>query len=71
MWEVVSARAVNPGDQSDGAQETVLMSGPEPEARRVYADTVAEAAQENLAYVKLRFDGIDVESWPQLTGWTS
>ena len=70
-WDVVVGRAVNPGDPEDGAAEEVIASAPEDEARRVYADTVAGAAAEKYAYVKLRAGSREVESWPQATGWTS
>ena len=71
-WDVVVGKLHNPGNPDDGAQEDVIASAPEAEARRVYADTVADAAAEKYAYVKLRADGgREVESWPQATGWTS
>lgn len=69
-WEVVVADAYDRGDPSNGAQETSLIRGPEAEARRVYADTVAEAGARGHQYVRLRRDGTDVETWPQETGWT-
>lgn len=70
-WEVVVATVHDPGDPGDRAEEGVVACSSEPEARRVYADTVAEAAARGYEYVKLRSRGRDVESWPQLTGWTS
>jgi hypothetical protein len=69
-WEVVVERAYNPGDPADGAEAEVLMKGPEPEARRVYADTVAVAAEQHYARVLLRSGGQNVEFWPQKAGWT-
>ncbi|CAN5648946.1 hypothetical protein BH10ACT9_BH10ACT9_51870 [soil metagenome] len=70
-WEVVGAKAYNRGDPADGAEETVIASAPEPEARRVYADTVAQAAELEYVHVTLRSAGRDVEVWPQAAGWTS
>lgn len=70
-WEVVGAKAYNPGNPADGEEETVIASAPEAEARRVYADTVARAAELEYTHVTLRSAGHDVESWPQATGWTS
>ena len=69
-WEVVVADAYDRGDPGQGAAETSLVRGPEAEARRVYADAVAEAAARGHQYVRLRRDGTDVETWPQETGWT-
>lgn len=69
-WEVVAATLHDPGNPADGAEETSLVQGPEDQARRVYADTTAQAADRGYAYVTLRRDGDDVESWPQATGWT-
>ncbi len=66
-WEVVIA---DPDSQGEPRDEEVLMRGAEDEARRVYIDRTAEAADRGHAYVKLRRDGTDVETWPQLTGWT-
>lgn len=70
-WEVVVAKAYDRGDPDGGADESVLVSAPEAEARRVYADTVAVASDGDYQYVRLRSDGRDVESWPAATGWTS
>lgn len=70
-WEVVVGREYNPGDASDSAEEDVLVQGPEPEARRVYSDTVAVAAEQHYSRVLLRSGGQIVESWPQKAGWTS
>lgn len=70
VWEVVVGDAYDAGDPSNGAQESSLIRGSESEARRVYADSVAVAADQGHAYVKLRRDGADVETWPQVTGWT-
>jgi hypothetical protein len=67
---VVVARLHDPGNSENGAEETVLARGAEAEARRVYADTVATAGEAGYAYVTLRSGGADVETWPQLTGWT-
>ncbi|MGE2836165.1 hypothetical protein [Mycobacterium sp. SMC-4] len=69
-WEVVVADAYDRGDPSHGAQERSVVRGSEEEARRVYADTVAEAADHGHEYVRLRRNGTDVETWPQETGWT-
>jgi hypothetical protein len=70
IWEVVAGNSYDPGDPDNGAQEQVILRGDEEEARRVYADTISEAAERGHAYVKLRCAGGDVETWPQLTGWT-
>jgi hypothetical protein len=70
-WEVIGAKAYNPGDPDAGAEESLIAAAPEAEARRVYADTVAEAADRGYVYVKLRSGGQDIENWPQATGWTS
>jgi hypothetical protein len=70
QWDVVVAEPYDRGDPASGAQERVVVHGAEAEARRVFADTVAVAADEHYAYVRLRADGRDVESWPQATGWT-
>jgi hypothetical protein len=70
-WEVVVAEVYDPGNADNGAEEAVIVSGPEAEARRVYADTVAVAADGGYEYVRLRSGGRDVESWPPATGWTS
>jgi hypothetical protein len=69
-WEVVTATPHDRGNPDDGASETTLVAGPEDEARRVYADTVATAGEHGYTHVTLRRDGVDVESWPQATGWT-
>ncbi|PRC47229.1 hypothetical protein C6A85_86020 [Mycobacterium sp. ITM-2017-0098] len=69
-WEVVVATLYDRGDPSNGAEETSIATAHEDEARRVYSDTTAQAAQLGYEYVKLRHDGTDVESWPQATGWT-
>lgn len=69
-WQVVAATPYDRGDPADGAQESSIAEGPEDEARRVYADTVAQAADRGYQYVALRHNGADVESWPQRTGWT-
>ncbi|WP_422743169.1 hypothetical protein ACN27E_16880 [Mycobacterium sp. WMMD1722] len=69
-WEVVAARLNDRGDAAQGAQEVSVATGPEDEARRVYADTVGYAAEEGYEYVALRRNGADVEAWPQATGWT-
>ncbi|AKS36109.1 hypothetical protein AFA91_05750 [Mycolicibacterium goodii] len=68
-WEVVVAGSNTFGDPHD-TKEEILMRGSEDEARRVYVDRTADAAEHGHAYVKLRHDGTDVETWPQLTGWT-
>jgi hypothetical protein len=68
---VVVAKVHDRGNPADGAEESVLVSGPGAEARRVYADTIAVAADKGYEYVKLRNKGQDVESWPPPTGWTS
>lgn len=69
-WEVVAARVYDRGDAAQGAEEISVATGSEDEARRVYADTAGHAADEGYEYVALRRDGVDVESWPQATGWT-
>jgi hypothetical protein len=70
VWEVVAATLHDRGDAEQGTQETSVARGSEDEARRVYADTSAQAADKGYQYVVLRCDGVDVESWPQATGWT-
>jgi hypothetical protein len=70
-WEVVVAKVHDRGNPADGAEESVLVNGPGAEARRVYADTIAHAADSGYEYVKLRNKGQDVETWPPPTGWTS
>lgn len=69
-WEVVTATPYDRGDPADGAQETSLAQASEDEARRVFADTIADAAERGYEYVRLRRGGEDVEYWPQRTGWT-
>jgi hypothetical protein len=69
-WQVVAAKPYDRGNPADGAEETSIAEGPEDETRRVYADTVAQAADRGYEYVVLRRGGEDVESWPQRTGWT-
>lgn len=69
-WQVIAATPYDRGDPSGGAEETSIAEGPEDEARRVFADTVAAAADRGYQYVVLRRGGVDVESWPQQTGWT-
>jgi hypothetical protein len=61
-WQVVVAA---------GQLEDVLAEGDEAEARRVYADTVAQAADRGYQYVRLRHAGQDIDGWPPATGWTS
>jgi hypothetical protein len=68
---VVIAKAHDAGNPAEGAEESVLVNGPEAEARRVYADTVATAADSGYEYVKLRAKGREVDWWPPATGWTS
>jgi hypothetical protein len=70
-WAVVVGELYDQGNPANGSEESVLVQGPESEARRVYAETVAEAADRGYEYVKLRSSGQDVETWPQRTGWTS
>jgi hypothetical protein len=70
-WQVIVAESYDRGNPADGAEEGVLVDGPEAEARRVFSDTVAMAAEGGYQYVKLRHEGQDVEWWPGLTGWTS
>lgn len=71
IWEVVAGDSYDPpGDPGNGAEEQLILRGSEEEARRVYADSVAEAAERGHAYVTLRCGGGDVERWPQRTGWT-
>lgn len=70
-WQVVVERVYNAGDPTGGSEADVLMQGPESEARRVYADTVAVAAEQHYERVLLRSGTETVESWPQETGWTS
>lgn len=72
IWEVVAGGdSYDPGDPGNGAEEQLILRGSEEEARRVYADSVAEAAERGHAYVTLRCGGGDIERWPpQRTGWT-
>lgn len=70
VWEVVVGTLHDRGDPTDGAQESTLATGPEGEARRVFADTTGQAADRGYEYVRLRRGGEVVESWPQETGWT-
>jgi hypothetical protein len=70
-WEVVTAKLHDRGNPANGSEESIVVAGPEAEARRVYADTVAVASDNNYDYVKLRSGGQDIEVWPQQTGWTS
>jgi hypothetical protein len=69
-WKVVVAELHDRGNAANGVQTSVLVHGKEAEARRVYADAVAVAAERGYEYVKLRAGGHDVDSWPPLTGWT-
>lgn len=69
-WQVVAGKLYDRGNPADGAEETSIAEGSEDETRRVYADTVAQAADRGYRYVTLRHNGEDVESWPQRTGWT-
>jgi hypothetical protein len=70
-WQVIVAKLHDRGNPADGVQLSVLVDGPEDEARRVFSDTVATAADAGYQYVKLRGGGRDVETWPARTGWTS
>ena len=70
MWEVVAGNSHDPGDPNNGAEEQLILRGSEDEARRVFADSTAEAADRGHAYITLRRGGDDVETWPQPTGWT-
>ena len=70
IWEVVAWHSYDPGDPGNGAQEQLIVRGSEEKARRVYADSVAQADERGDAYVALRCGGGDVETWPQRTGWT-
>ncbi|MGP4055864.1 hypothetical protein ACTWP6_13750 [Mycobacterium sp. 4D054] len=69
-WQVVVGTQHDPGNPANGAEESVLVQGAEDEARRVYADATAQAADRGYSSVKLRRGGTDVEAWPQATGWT-
>jgi hypothetical protein len=69
-WQVAVAEVYDRGEPAGGAEERILVQGAETEARRVYADTVATAAEKHYEYVKLRNAGRDIETWPQPTGWT-
>ncbi|MCV7424689.1 hypothetical protein H7K45_29525 [Mycobacterium yunnanensis] len=64
-------RATFGGDETQGVRETVVVRGSEDEARRVYADQVASAADNEYRQVRLTNAGSDVELWPPATGWTS
>ena len=70
-WSVVVTRATLGGDASQGVQETVVVRGSEDEARRVYADQVAVAAENEYQRVRLTHEDRDVDLWPPATGWTS
>lgn len=70
-WSVVVVRATLGGDETQGVQETVVVEGAEDEARRVYADQVAVAADNEYRQVRLSRAGEDVDLWPPATGWTS
>ena len=69
-WEVIAARPHNRGNPADGAEEIVIAEASEAEARRVFADTVATAAEAGYEYMRLRANGEDVDCWPKATGWT-
>jgi hypothetical protein len=69
-WAVVVARPYDRGDPADGAEERPVAQGAEDEARRVYAEEVAVAAERGYQYVTLRQAGRDVDRWPPATGWT-
>jgi hypothetical protein len=69
-WSVVVVRATLGGDETQGMQETVVVQGPEEEARRVYADQVAVAADNDYRRVRLCHGDEDVDLWPPATGWT-
>jgi hypothetical protein len=71
FWEVITAKLHDRGNPANGSEESVVVHGPEAEARRVYADTVAVASDHDYVYVRLRSGGQDIEVWPQRTGWTS
>jgi hypothetical protein len=70
LWTVVAATLHDRGDATDGAQETVVAQGSEEEARRVFADTKAQANELGYDAVTLRSVDRDVEWWPEETGWT-
>jgi len=70
-WFVVVVRATLGGDEGQGVRETVVVHGSEDEARRVYADQVASAAENDYRQVRLAHAGVDVDLWPPATGWTS
>lgn len=70
-WEVVVVVTHSPGDASDALSESVVMRGSEDEARRVYADTVADAHDRGYHQIRLTSGGREVELWPEATGWTS
>lgn len=70
VWEVVVSKLYNPADRSDGAEETSIVQGAEDEARRVFADQTAEAADRGYDFVRLTCNGQVVERWQQATGWT-
>ncbi len=69
-WTVVAATLHDRGDPTNGAQETVVAEASEEEARRVFADTKAQANELGYDTVVLRSHGRDVEWWPEETGWT-
>lgn len=70
IWEVVAGDSYDAGDPSNGAQEQLIVRGSEDEARRVYGDSIAVASERGHAYIKLRRGGTEVETWPEMTGWT-
>jgi hypothetical protein len=69
-WTVVAATLHDRGDATNGTQETVVAEGSEEEARRVFADTKAQANELGYDSVTLRRHGHNVEWWPEETGWT-
>jgi len=70
-WTVIAVTTHSSGKPENATEDTVLARGGEDEARQVYSDVVADAAERGYEKVTLQADGRTVEQWPQATGWTS
>ena len=69
-WDVIAATLYDRGNPDGGAEESSLVEGTEGGPARL-RHTIAVAADRGYESVTLRRDGVEVESWPQATGWTS
>jgi len=69
-WQVIAATPYDRADPEHATRQSTVMSGNEAEARRVYADTISSADEHGYSAVTLTRGGVEVESWPQATGWT-